>query len=520
MTRKTSPAVSLECATINASYPFNRTSADIILRTSDKVDFRVQSAILLEASPFFADLLSPPQPATATTPASVDSDTGSSPSIIPVPEDSTTLDLLLRILYPIPKPEVGEVDTLVRVYEAATGYGMAWPIVVMEERLVAATSHSPLKVWAAGCRTGSENVAHGAAKALLARMSQSAPADLEEKGAIPEIATLGDMAGISAANYFRLKQFLAGRLDDQKLLNPPPKAEQATDPGELACGFSTDIPSTDLICRPRSQTVGAPATLFYAHQSILSLFSPVLKARIALLRTAASHDEELQDVLPSLPVTLDFEEEPPLVSLLLKTCYDAQGGLSNDIQHLAQLTIMSKKYGITLLSQRVRNAWADAVAQGPLRAFFVAVNHNLTDLAKLAAAEVIKKPVECWPYVFVMETSSALAYHRLLEYYDSCLHVLRNTLYGVGHRYPQVSTVLNVPSYLERCHSLGPGEPLTMTSALRDLFDKSLSLNPRKGAKTGSSHPLKNDMRAVYEALDALPAEFDAAVKQVRIQLD
>ena len=45
-----------------ASYPFDKTNADIILRTSDLVDFHVFSQILIAASPFFEGMFDVPQP--------------------------------------------------------------------------------------------------------------------------------------------------------------------------------------------------------------------------------------------------------------------------------------------------------------------------------------------------------------------------------------------------------------------------------------------------------------------------
>ena len=45
-----------------AQPPFDKLSADVILRSSDRVDFRVHRTILVEASPVFSDMFSLPQP--------------------------------------------------------------------------------------------------------------------------------------------------------------------------------------------------------------------------------------------------------------------------------------------------------------------------------------------------------------------------------------------------------------------------------------------------------------------------
>ncbi|KAH9022443.1 hypothetical protein EDB84DRAFT_495727 [Lactarius hengduanensis] len=46
----------------NRGFPFAPTDANIIIRSSDKVNFRVHKSLLAMSSPFFRDLLSLPQP--------------------------------------------------------------------------------------------------------------------------------------------------------------------------------------------------------------------------------------------------------------------------------------------------------------------------------------------------------------------------------------------------------------------------------------------------------------------------
>ncbi|KAI0675770.1 hypothetical protein C8Q78DRAFT_956164, partial [Trametes maxima] len=148
----------VECT--DASSPFDQSTADIILRTCDNVNFRVHSPILAQASPFFSDMFSLPQPPRQETSGAGRVDTLET---IPVPEDSKTLDLLLRILYPIPKPSMEEPGPLVPVLKAAKKYDMAWPVVILSERLTVTTPREPLQAWVAACRARLEDVARGAA---------------------------------------------------------------------------------------------------------------------------------------------------------------------------------------------------------------------------------------------------------------------------------------------------------------------------------------------------------------------
>ena len=77
-------------ASQTASAPFNDTRADIILRTSDGMNFHVFNIILSLASPIFIDMFKTSHPAF-----------GCKLPIVTISEDSKTLDLALRHLYPV-----------------------------------------------------------------------------------------------------------------------------------------------------------------------------------------------------------------------------------------------------------------------------------------------------------------------------------------------------------------------------------------------------------------------------------
>ncbi|KAI0369217.1 hypothetical protein BV20DRAFT_904633, partial [Pilatotrama ljubarskyi] len=176
-----------------APYPFDKPAADIILRSSDLVEFRVRSHILIEASPVFESMLSLPQP-----PSMAGSESISGSDLQPtvdLAEDGETLETLLRICYPIANPTLDRpLDELETVLRAAIKYDMDFPTIVLSDRLLALASRSPLEVWAVAVRLRLETVARGAAEALLSVAS-------------PDYESLGSMAGICAGDYFRLRKF-------------------------------------------------------------------------------------------------------------------------------------------------------------------------------------------------------------------------------------------------------------------------------------------------------------------------
>jgi BTB/POZ domain len=72
---------------------FDVSDTNLIIRSSDLVDFRVHKSVLAIASPFFKDLLSLPQPS--------DSESVDGLPVVQLPENSELLNSLISVLYPI-----------------------------------------------------------------------------------------------------------------------------------------------------------------------------------------------------------------------------------------------------------------------------------------------------------------------------------------------------------------------------------------------------------------------------------
>ncbi|KAF8448891.1 hypothetical protein L210DRAFT_3439488 [Boletus edulis BED1] len=110
-------------ASTYAAAPFDHAKADIILRSSDNIDFRVFKLFLSLASPFFETLFEIPQPAEE----SEDQEVKDGLVVVPVTEDSKTLDALLRFCYPCTLAEDPQIDVLkdaLDVLEAARKYSL------------------------------------------------------------------------------------------------------------------------------------------------------------------------------------------------------------------------------------------------------------------------------------------------------------------------------------------------------------------------------------------------------------
>ncbi|KAH9065496.1 hypothetical protein EDB87DRAFT_1555422, partial [Lactarius vividus] len=92
-------------------------NADIILRSSDLINFRTNKVILSMSSPFFNDMLSLPQPS--------DDEVVDGLPVVCLFEDAETLNGLLMTPYPIPFVVPNNYHIVLAILAASQKYDMA-----------------------------------------------------------------------------------------------------------------------------------------------------------------------------------------------------------------------------------------------------------------------------------------------------------------------------------------------------------------------------------------------------------
>jgi len=105
-----------------AASPFDHPKADVILRSSDGIDFYVFKLLLTLASPVFEAMCDLPRPAVGTC-----DDTKDGFPIVNMQEDSKTLDILLRFLYPstlAEDPSLESLTDILAIIGAARKYSL------------------------------------------------------------------------------------------------------------------------------------------------------------------------------------------------------------------------------------------------------------------------------------------------------------------------------------------------------------------------------------------------------------
>ncbi|KAH9912574.1 uncharacterized protein B0H18DRAFT_1053203 [Fomitopsis serialis] len=155
----------------DAPPPFNSPHADVILQSSDSVNFRVRKAILAEASPFFETMFSLPT-------GSTENHACTSPDlpVVPMQEDSTTVDGLLRFCYPAGRRlrEMG-LDDISVLLPAARKYAMDQMVDYLTLTLEVFIGTSPLRVYCLAIHHQlGEHLTRAAARGFLDQPIQTA----------------------------------------------------------------------------------------------------------------------------------------------------------------------------------------------------------------------------------------------------------------------------------------------------------------------------------------------------------
>ncbi|KZP24487.1 hypothetical protein FIBSPDRAFT_857198 [Athelia psychrophila] len=127
-----------------AASPFDDHKADVILRSSDNVDFPCYKFLLSLASTFFEEMFSLPQPLTEG-----DDLTKDGLYIVPTEERASVLETLLRLCYPssLRHPPIIELDDIKNVFEVARKYVMEEGEKIKTRCIIRLAIQLPVAAW-------------------------------------------------------------------------------------------------------------------------------------------------------------------------------------------------------------------------------------------------------------------------------------------------------------------------------------------------------------------------------------
>lgn len=160
-----------------ASSPFEKETANIILRSSDGVHFRVRKGILAEASVVFDDMFSHAKPSTSAS-LTCGEETLDGVPIISMEETGAVLDCILRLCYPPYQSKVSRLteEGLVAAMDATRKYFMDFAYKALLDRFqeVAEEGRATF-MYSIACRRRWADEMSIAAKASLKQSWQNEP---------------------------------------------------------------------------------------------------------------------------------------------------------------------------------------------------------------------------------------------------------------------------------------------------------------------------------------------------------
>ncbi len=383
-----------------AGSPFDNPAADVVIRSPDGVHFRVRSAIISEASPVFADMLTSNQTER----------TSERKHLLVVPEESAVLDPLLRLCYPVTDPVFADLKDVRLVLAAAAKYQMREACILLKKQLRSYIDDQPLRVWASACLLRLEEESKAAAHALFGKeFPVKAPPEFEQ---------------VSSGDYFRLTKFLragANVPESFKFWDPLPedipKPEQERQKRHsLFQEFGADPsaitfqprPYADIICR------SSDGVEFRAHRIILCLASSALSKKISRL---CPDPPAATTTAPSTLPVLEFKDTPgSILSPVLEACYPGKRRHPTNLElhELMAMAACARKYDIQQAQDHLcRGGFWLASRERPLASYLMAARMGFSDYARSTLPNLSGElyTYGCPPE---MEDTPATIYHSLL----------------------------------------------------------------------------------------------------------
>ncbi|TBU34059.1 hypothetical protein BD311DRAFT_611629, partial [Dichomitus squalens] len=389
-----------------ASSPFDGSTGDVILRSSDGVDFHCFSQILVAASSVFEGIVA------VGTPFPDPSSSAHNRPIIPMSEDSKTLDFLLRFIYLIPKPgQSRSLEEAAVFLEASLKYMMEYPASILTQDLLAFAPSRSMQVWAIGCRLMLEEVARAGAERMLHYRDLGNYTHLHQFVPIAEFIRHADARGVSAVDYCRLSIYHSQRGDVEPgftLTRPLPRQTQERqlsgptggDAG-IPWAFFTSVVLPDITCSASN------GRTFPAHKGLLCMNSWIMDEMIV----GASRNAPQQSVS-----TLNFAEQSPILAHLLRLCYLGDAPLPQDHHLFLAVLKAAEKYDMTRIVDLLVAKWESVSAVHPASLYFAALHYGFPELARIAARRVPRSSHKL--YVPEMELAPAIQWQLLSDYWE------------------------------------------------------------------------------------------------------
>ena len=406
---------------VESPYDSAAPSADIILRSSDLINFYVLKAFLSYVSPFFKDMFALPS---TTTNEIMDGF-----PVIAVAETSETIRLLLDLIYPhVDKPQIDDVALFLNVCKATRKYCM--DMIENRLRIQIVSSHltvsEPLRVYAVAIDLGWEDVA------LIAARNAS-------KISLDKLPRAQELQNISGSGFFR---FLDYKLRCDKLpfvdtLKAFPLPASVTSAPTLTGNVFTARPNVHTLLSLRraqaqkqfGETTKADVILrskdlvnFYVLEDVVRTASHSSSSSDTPFPFGIANGETSANGLAIINVAEDSE----VLRHLLSFIYHISDGFDSlTCQLCIQVVLAARRYGITIIETRFRKQAAASLLMSmePLWMYIVASALGWAELAKSAAINTLSSPLQNMVYTDNLNLITGADLYRLVSFRFRCADV-------------------------------------------------------------------------------------------------
>ena len=357
----------------DAPKPFDASAlSDVILRSSDSVDFFALQSLLRIASPIFYDMFS----------FMADEHTKNGLPVVAVSEDSETLLYLLSLIYPHPELRIVHASPFVKTCRAARKYAMD----VIESKLRAA-----LKYVESPHEPDTDVACHFLRYAIAAQFGWRAEAT---RAALPTLSTPwcelpynDELRNISGADFFDYLDLKYSQ--ESKFLVPVEQCSStaaATD-ADIDTDTDTEKPFIDAE-KPFDSSGKADMILrstdridFYVLRGLIGFVTPAFDS---VSSTSQKN---------GLPI-LDIEEDSAILRQLLSLIHPCVESQIDDIDTFMRVARAAKRHGMSVVGEMLKQQLdvSQHIVEDPVRTLWVAIAFGWKQVAKKAAMHALALP--------------------------------------------------------------------------------------------------------------------------------
>ena len=361
-------------STADAPKPFDASAlSDVILRSSDSVDFFTLQSLLRIVSPVFYDMFSFVADAT-------DEHSKDGLPVVAVSEDSETLLCLLSLIYPHPELRMVHASPFVKTSRAARKYAMD----VIESKLRAALKHveSPHE-------PDTDVASHFLRFAIATQFGWRAEATRAALHTLStplcELPYNDELRNISGADFFDYLDLKYS--EESKILLPVEQCSSTAAATDLDTDAETEKPFIDAE-KPFDSSGKADMILrstdridFYVLRGLIGFVTPIFDS---VSSTSQKN---------GLPV-LDIEEDSATLRHLLSLIHPCVESQIDDIDTFMRVARAAQRHGMSIVGEMLRQKLdvSRHIEDDPVRTLWVAIAFGWGQVAKKAAMHALALP--------------------------------------------------------------------------------------------------------------------------------